>query len=118
MTPHKEELEGITSLNQNTKAACQRLFDLSLRKQEIRTRLDREWNTETQFNWVVATEILQPLSGGVCIINKKPDGLSPGNDHYKNVVTPTEINERGLAIGKKILLLLNSKLRGAANRTS
>lgn len=118
MEPYKEALEGKTSPNQNTEAACQRLIGIFLRREEIMEKLDQPWNNEIQFNWVVATEILQPLSGGVCIINKKPLGLSRDNDHFKNIVTPKDIKKDGLLIGKKILLLLSSKLRGVTNQTS
>ena len=73
-------------------------------------RLRGPFNNEIEFNWNVATEIMQPLSGGVCIINKKPCGLSRDNDHSKNVVIPKEIEKDGLIIGKKILLLSSNKL--------
>ena len=103
-----ETLKGTTSPNANTEALCQRLIDVCSRKEEIADRLTGP--SEIEFNWNVATEIMQPLSGGVCIINKKPCGLSRDNDHSKNVVIPKEIEKDGLIIGRKILLLSSNKL--------
>lgn len=108
-----ETLKGTTS--PNIEALCQRLMDVCCRKEEIVNRLKGPFKNEIEFNWNVATEIMQPLSGGVCIINKKPCGLSPDNDHSKNVVIPKEIEKDGLIIGKKILLLSSNKLGGATS---
>lgn len=116
MNSHKEELIGTTSRNQNTETACKRLFDLSAGMEGIMARLNQPLENETQFNYVVATEIMQPLSGGVCIINKRPHGWPP--DNSKKVVTPTDMSIPGLFIGKKILFLLSNKLRGATNQNS
>lgn len=101
-----DALGDTTSPDPNIEAACRRLIDVCSRKKEILPTVLRECN-ETQFNWSVATKIIQPLSGGICMVNKMPSGSSAD----AKVVTPKEIGVGGLGIGKNFLLLSSNKLR-------
>lgn len=102
-----DALKDTTSPDPNIEAACRRLVDVCSRKEKILAMLFWKCNNEIQFNFFVATQIIQPLSGGICMVNRMPHGSSAGT----KVRTPKEIGVRGLGIGKKILLLSSNKLR-------
>ena len=106
--PCVEALKKITSPDPNIQAACKRLFDVCSRKDDIvRDMKSTNLNDETKFNWFVATRIIQNLSGGICMVNKKPRDSSAN----EQVATPREIGKGGLGIGKKVLLLSSNTLR-------
>lgn len=95
--PCVDALEDITSPDPNIEAACQRLLDVCSRKDDIlRDMQSTESEKETQFNWFAATQIIQKLSGGICLVNKKPPSSAD-----EKVVTPREIGKDGLGLGKK-----------------
>ena len=105
--PCVDALKNTTSPDPNIEEACKRLVDVCCRKEKILALLRRKHTNEIQFNFFVATQIIQPLSGGICMVNRMPYGSSAGT----KVVPPQEIGVRGLGIGKKNLLLSSNKLR-------
>ena len=110
----KEVFEkGLNSLtseqpsSRNAQLACQQLKDFFNRGcRSVVAKLKEEWKTEKEFNCIVATEVLIPLSSGYCIINKKTPNVTE-----EKLKLPAENGVEGLAIGEKILLPSNNKLR-------
>ena len=102
-----DALKNTTSSDPNIEAACQRLIDVYSRKEKVLALLKLKFNNESQFNFFVANQIIQPLSGGICMVNRMPYGSSAD----KKVVTPKEIGVRGLGIGKKNLIFSSNTLR-------
>ena len=103
---------GLNSLRsepsaRNAQVACQQLRDfLSQSYHSVIAKLKEECKTEKEFNCVVATEVLIPLSSGYCLINRKTP-----NFNNKRLKLPNEGGVKGLGIGEKILLPSNNKLR-------
>lgn len=104
--------KGLNSLtskpsSRNAQLACQQLTDFFSRGcHSVVAKLQKECKTEKEFNCIVATEVLIPLSSGYCLINRKtPDARD------KKLKLPNEGGVEGLAIGEKILLPSNNKLR-------
>ena len=103
--------KGLTSLSKpsssNAQLACQQLKNfLSQSCDSAVAKLKKKYKTELEFNCVVATEVLIPLSSGHCLINRKTPDFKD-----KRLKLPNEGGVEGLAIGEKILLPSNNKLR-------
>ena len=105
--------KGLNSLtskqpsSRNAQLACQQLKDFfSQGCPSVVAKLKEECKTEKEFNCIVATEVLIPLSSGYCLINKKTPYV-----RNKKLKLPIEGGVGGLAIGEKILLPSNNKLR-------
>ena len=90
-----DALNDTPSPDPNIEAACQRLIDVCSRKDEILEKLLRKWDSEIEFNYFLAIQIIQRLSGGICMVNRIPRGSSADAE----VVTPREIGVDGLGIG-------------------
>ena len=90
-----DALNDTPSPDPNIERACQRLIDVCSRKGEILKMLLGKWDSEIEFNYFLATQIIQQLSGGTCMVNRIPRGSSAD----KEVVTPREIGVDGLGIG-------------------
>jgi len=104
--------KGLNSLlskpsSSNPQLACQQLKDFfSQGYESVVAKLKEKCKTEKEFNCIVATEVLIPLSSGHCLINKKTPDVKD-----KRLKLPTEGGVNGLVIGEKILLPSNNKLR-------
>ena len=104
--------KGLNSLrsepsSSTAQLACQQLKNfLSQGSHSVVAKLKREYKTETEFNCIVATEVLLPLSSGHCLINKKTPDVKD-----KRLKLPSEGGVKGLVIGEKILLPSSNKLR-------
>ena len=104
--------EGLNSLrsmpsSRNAQLACQQLKDFFSRDSDsVVAKLKEICKTEKEFNCIVATEVLIPLSSGYCLINKKTPDVKD-----KRLKLPSEGGVEGLVIGEKILLPSNNKLR-------
>ena len=91
----------------NAQLACQRLKDFfSQGSDSVVAKLRGECKTEKEFNCIVATKVLIPLSSGHCLINKKTPDVKD-----KRLKLPSEGGVKGLVIGEKILLPSSNKLR-------
>ena len=104
--------KGLNSLrsepsSSNAQLACQQLKDFfSQGCRSVVAKLKEECKTEKEFNCIVATEVLIPLSSGHCLINKKTPDVKD-----KRLKLPSEGGVKGLVIGEKILLPSSNKLR-------
>ena len=81
------------------KTAYQRL-DKFLNLSDVKSTWANASN-EKEFNAIFANKVIAPLTGSTCIINYKPNIMQ----YHENVKLPEEHGLKGLAIGKKILLL-------------
>jgi hypothetical protein len=68
--------------------------------EKLRKDIKKEHKDEAMFNWIVATKILQPLSGGLVFIDKIPKSVN--KSQCDKVVHPASDKiVKGLAFGKK-----------------
>ena len=104
----KEGLNALKSGGTSPAAqlACQQLKDFLSHVPESLNNLKKACSEEKDFNCLIATEVLIPLSSGCCLINKEITGVKE-----KRLKQPAEHGLNGLVIGKKILLLSSNKLR-------
>ena len=104
--------KGLNSLrskpsSSSAELACQQLEDFFSRGcDSVVAKLKEECKTEKEFDCMVATEVLIPLSSGYCLINRKTPDVKD-----KRLKLPSEGGVKGLVIGEKILLPSNNKLR-------
>lgn len=104
--------KGLNSLrskpsSSNAELACQQLKNfLSQDSHSVVAKLKGECKTEKEFNCIVATEVLIPLSSGHCLINEKTPDVQD-----KRLKLPSEGGVKGHVIGEKILLPSSNKLR-------
>ena len=59
------------------------------------------WQTESEFNVFLACKVIQPLTGGLCIINSVKDKTAITNS---NVKLPADLDLKGIAMGMVLLL--------------
>ncbi|XP_068685167.1 uncharacterized protein [Montipora foliosa] len=92
--------EGLNSLRSmpssiNAQLACQQLKDFFSRDSDsVVAKLEKKYETEKEFNCIVATEVLIPLSSGYCLINKKTPDVKD-----ERLKLPSEGGVEGLVIG-------------------
>ncbi|XP_068685202.1 uncharacterized protein [Montipora foliosa] len=92
--------EGLNSLrsmpsSSNAQLACQQLKDFFSRDSDsVVAKLEKKYETEKEFNCIVATEVLIPLSSGYCLINKKTPDVKD-----ERLKLPSEGGVEGLVIG-------------------
>ena len=63
----------------------------------------KPWKDESQFNLFVASKIFQPLSGGLCVMNKEHSPSKTKEQPVKdneNIKLPKDIGWKGLGMGK------------------
>ena len=66
----------------------------------------KSWKDESQFNLFVASKILQPLSGGLCVIRSNEhrsavkDSREQNEECNENIKLPKDIGFEGLGMGK------------------
>lgn len=68
---------------------------------DVENCLEPQVPTEKEFNALFANNVIIPLANSTCIIKWKPKNMG----HHKKLKLPEEYGVKGLAIGKKILLL-------------
>ncbi|XP_068731920.1 uncharacterized protein [Montipora capricornis] len=93
----KEGLNSLRSMpsSSNAQLACQQLKDFFSRDSDsVVAKLEKKYETEKEFNCIVATEVLIPLSSGYCLINKKTPDVKD-----ERLKLPSEGGVEGLVIG-------------------
>ena len=87
--------ERLDKLDKDVKVALGRLLQVYANKAHL-NRMKLFWSSESEFNVFLACQILQPLTGGLCIINGLKDRSKITN---RNVKLPAEVCLTGIAMG-------------------
>ena len=84
--------------------AFTRLLDVMDKSDELLETLTAPQKTESKFNVLLACTIIQPLTGGTCIINsvKDEDKASMTNSDVK---LPDDFDLAGIAMGMVIIVV-------------
>ena len=93
-----EAKEAIVKGSNSSGVGHLRDFFKGVNFEKLRKAIKQEHKDEAKFNWLVATKILQPLSGGLVFIDKIPKDVDKSCD---KVVRPASDKiVKGLAFGK------------------
>lgn len=93
--------ENPDDLDEEAKMALTRLLDMQASSENLLKALKVPRETESEFNVFFASKVLQPLTGGVCIINSVEEKIAITNNDVK---LPADLNLTGIAMGMVLLL--------------
>lgn len=93
--------ENPDDLDEEAKMALTRLLDMQASSENLLKALKVPRETESEFNVFFASKVLQPLTGGVCIINSVEEKTAITNNDVK---LPADLNLTGIAMGMVFLL--------------
>ena len=93
--------ENPDDLDEEAKMALTRLLDMQASSENLLKALKVPRETESEFNVFFASNVLQPLTGGVCIINSVEEKTAITNNDVK---LPADLNLTGIAMGMVLLL--------------
>lgn len=93
--------ENPDDLDEEAKMALTRLLDMQASSENLLKALKVPRETESEFNVFLASKVLQPLTGGVCIINSVEEKTAITNNDVK---LPADLNLTGIAMGMVLLL--------------
>ncbi|XP_020624458.1 uncharacterized protein LOC110061932 isoform X3 [Orbicella faveolata] len=94
----QKALENPDGFDEETKMALTRLLDVMDKSKELLETLKVPQKTESKFNVFLACKVIQPLTGGTCIINsvKDEDKVAMTNSDVK---LPDDFGLTGIAMG-------------------
>ena len=93
--------ENPDDLDEEAKMALTRLLDMQASSENLLKALKVPRETESEFNVFFASKVLQPFTGGVCIINSVEEKTAITNNDVK---LPADLNLTGIAMGMVLLL--------------
>ena len=93
--------ENPDDLDEEAKMALTRLLDIEALFPKLLKTLTVPQQTESEFNVFLASNVIQPLTGGMCIINSVKDKTAITNSSVK---LPADLDLRGIAMGMILLL--------------
>lgn len=101
----QKAFENPDDLDEEAKMALTRLLDILEKAEELLETLAVPRKTESEFNVFLACNVIQPLTGGVCIINsvKDEDKTAMTNSDVK---LPDDFGLTGIAMGMVLLYFL------------
>ena len=93
--------ENPDDLDEEAKMALTRLLDIQALFPKLLKTLTVPQQTESEFNVFLASNVIQPLTGGTCIINNVKDKTAITNSYVK---LPADLDLTGIAMGMVLLL--------------
>ena len=92
----RNAFENPDDLDEEAKMALTRLLEIQALGPTLLETLAGPWQTESEFNVFLACDIIQPLTGGMCIINSVMNNTVITNS---NVKLPADLDLKGIAMG-------------------
>ena len=93
--------ENPDDFDNEVKMALIRLLVMQASSENLLKALKVPRETESEFTVFFASKVLQPLTGGVCIINSVEEKIAITNNDVK---LPADLNLTGIAMGMVLLL--------------